>query len=148
LSEALVAGYALALMPEPPDTRNLLLILAKDLSSRLATPVVVVDHEGNLLYFNEAAEPVLGVPWAEVGFMPADKWPMLFQPRGERGHPLTIEELPLTFTITEHKPTHRTVTITGADGEVRRLAVTAIPLFAHTGEFVGAVALFWEAEDS
>jgi PAS domain-containing protein len=147
LSPKPVAGYALALMPEAPDSRNLLLILAKDLASRLATPVVVVDREGNLLYFNEAAELVLGLPWAEVGFLPADKWPMLFQPRGERGHPLTIEELPLTFTIVERKPAHSSLSITGADGEERHLAVTAIPLFAHAGEFVGAVALFWEDEE-
>ena len=57
-------------MPEPQQTRSLVLILAKDLASRLATPVFVVDHEGSLLYFNEAAEPVLGVPYAETGEMP------------------------------------------------------------------------------
>jgi hypothetical protein len=36
------------------------MILARDLTSRLATPAFVVDADGTLAYFNEAAEPVLG----------------------------------------------------------------------------------------
>jgi len=143
-----MAGYALALMPEAPDTRNLLLILAKDLASRLSTPVLVADREGTLLYFNEAAEPVLGLSYAEVGILPYEKWAPLFEPRGSEGESLLPDELPLSTTISEHTPAHRSLTITGGDGEVRRLAVTAIPLFAHADEFVGAVSLFWEDNDS
>ena len=139
-------GYALAPMAQAPDTHNLLLILAKDLASRLSTPVLVVDRDGTLLYFNEAAEPVLGVPYAEVGFMPQEKWTALFAPRGNEGQPLEPDDLPLTIAISDHSPAHRSITITSADGEERRLAVTAIPLFAHAGEFIGAVALFWEDE--
>jgi hypothetical protein len=30
------------------------------------------------------------------------------------------------------------------DNEERRLAVTAVPLFARKDEFVGAAAIFWE----
>jgi PAS domain-containing protein len=147
LSEALVAGYALALMREAPDTRNLLLILAKDLASRLSTPVLVADRDGTLLYFNEAAEPVLGLSYAEVGFLPYEKWAPMFAPRGEEGQELSPDDLPLSFAISEHTPAHRSLTITGGDGEVRRLAVTAIPLFAHADEFVGVVSLFWEDKE-
>src|SRR5947208_12764601 len=135
-------------MPEAANVHSLLLILAKDLASRLATPVFVVDHEGTLLYFNESAEPVLGLSYAEVGGLPREKWATLFEPRGDDDELLPLEELPLAKAITDRQPAHRSFRITGADGERRRLAVTAIPLFAHADEFVGAMALFWEDRDS
>src|SRR5436305_996403 len=80
---AVTPGYPLAPMPDTPNAHSLLLILAKDLASRLATPVFVVDHEGTLLYFNESAEPVLGLSYAEVGGLPREKWATLFEPRGD-----------------------------------------------------------------
>lgn len=47
-------------MADSSTQRNLVMILARDLTSRLATPAFVVDADGTLAYFNEAAEPVLG----------------------------------------------------------------------------------------
>ena len=44
---------------------DLVLILARDFASRLATAVFLVDTEDNLIYFNEAAEAMLGIPYAE-----------------------------------------------------------------------------------
>ena len=135
-------------MPEAPNVHNLLLILAKDLASRLATPVFVVDREGTLLYFNEAAEPVLGVSYPEVGGLPREKWAAMFEPRDDDDSLLPLEELPMAKAIADHVPSHRSFTITAGDGERRQIAVTAVPLFAHADEFVGAVALFWEDTDS
>jgi hypothetical protein len=40
------------------------------------------------------------------------------------------------------------VQIVATDGVRKRLAVTAYPLFARGGEFVGAVAVFWETPRS
>jgi PAS domain-containing protein len=133
-------------MSEPQKTRSLVLILAKDLASRLATPVFVVDHEGTLLYFNEAAEPVLGVSYAETGEMRGEQWAKLFEPRDHSGNLIPLQELPLGITIFTHRPAHRTLTILAGDGAHRHLAVTAFPLFAHRDEFVGAVAVFWEQD--
>ena len=134
-------------MPEASRPRNLVLILAKDLASRLATPAFVVDREGTLLYFNEAAEAVLGMPYAEAGEMRGQQWANLFEPRDDQGNTIPPEELPIGIAITHHKPAHEALTIQAADGVRRPLAVTALPLFAHADEFVGAVAVFWERED-
>jgi PAS domain S-box-containing protein len=134
-------------VPDAPRARNLVLILAKDLTSRLATPAFVVDREGTLLYFNEAAEPVLGLSYAEAGEMRGEQWAKLFEPRDDEGNQIPFEELPIGIAITHHKPAHQALTIQAADGVRRPLAVTALPLFAHADEFVGAVAVFWERED-
>jgi PAS domain-containing protein len=133
-------------MADVPKHRSLVLILAKDLASRLATPVFVVDHEGTLLYFNEAAEPVLGATYAEYGETRAEEWAKAFEPRDDDGELIRLEELPLGVALVEHKPAHRSLTIRAGDGVQRRLAITAFPLFAHKDEFVGAVAVFWERE--
>src|SRR5947209_5514532 len=98
-------------MAEPPKHRSLVLILAKDLASRLATPVFVVDGEGTLLYFNEAAEPVLGATYAEYGETRADQWAKAFEPRDEHGELIPLNELPLGIALSEKRPAHRSLTI-------------------------------------
>ena len=52
--------------------KNLVLILAREFASKLATPTFVNDAEGTLVYYNEPAEGVLGRSFAEAGEMPAE----------------------------------------------------------------------------
>jgi PAS domain-containing protein len=124
--------------------RNLILILARDLTSRLATPAAVIDAEGNLVYFNEAAEPVLGRTYAEAGELRAGEWAAEFDPRDPDGSAVPLEELPLGVAFREGRPSHRALTIKGGDGIVRDIESTAIPLCPREGLILGAVALFWE----
>ena len=51
---------------------------------------------------------------------------------------------PLAIALTQRSPTHRALRIQGMDGNLRDIAVTALPLFAHEEELVGAAAIFWE----
>ena len=44
---------------EKTQQRSLVLILARELADNSATPMFVVDPEGNLVFFNEPAEHVL-----------------------------------------------------------------------------------------
>jgi PAS domain-containing protein len=128
------------------DTRqkNLLLILTRDVASKLATPAFLVDAEGTLVFFNEAAEPVLGHTFSEIGEMRAEDWVKVWEPRDVDGEPVRMRETPLGVALFHGEPAHRNVRITGGDGEERTLAATAIPLMSHPDELVGALALFWE----
>ena len=126
--------------------KNLLLILARDLASRLATPMFVVDAVGTLVFYNEAAEQVLGQTFSDVGELPAEEWIAAFSPVTHTGDPIPFRELPLGVALFEGKPTHREFSIRGADGVERALGVTAIPLLAHREEIVGGVALFWDKD--
>ena len=130
------------------DTRqkNLLLILTRDVASKLATPAFLVDAEGTLVFFNEAAESVLGHTFSEVGEMRAEDWIKVWEPRGLDGLPARMRETPLGMALFHGQPAHRNVRITAGDGKERTLAATAIPLMSHPDELVGALALFWEAE--
>ena len=124
--------------------RSLLMIMARDFASRLATAVFLVDPEGTLVYFNEAAERVLGQSFVEGRSVPAREWSTTFTPEDEDGRPVPLASLPLGVALTERTPSHKAIRITGADGVSRAIEVTAFPLFAHADECVGAVAIFWE----
>ena len=131
------------------DTRQkpLVLILARDMATRLASPMFVVDAHGTLVFFNEAAEAVLGQTFADAGELPAEDWAARFSPEDEGGRPLPLRELPLGVALFEGRPAHRTFRIRGADGVDRDVAATGIPLRTHPDELVGALALFWDRAD-
>ncbi|MEX2554589.1 MAG: hypothetical protein WEB06_03035 [Actinomycetota bacterium] len=129
---------------EKTQQRNLVLILARELASNSATPMFVVDPAGNLIYFNEPAEHVLGRSFAETGPLSPEEWGTMFSPVDEDGAAIPLEVLPLAKVMRDLEPGHMEFTITGLDDEKRKIAVTAFPLFARANEFVGAVAIFWE----
>jgi len=124
--------------------RDLIMILARDLTSRLATPAFVVDADGTLAYFNEAAEPVLGASYAETGELPAGGWAAEWDPRDLEGNPVPLEQLPLGIAFREGRPAHMPLCIQAGDGMERNIEVTAFPLCARPDEILGAIAVFWE----
>jgi len=129
---------------ETPQQRNLVLILARAFAAQLATAVFLVDAEGTVIYYNEAAEQLLARKFIEGAGMSADEWSTVFRPRDAEGRTVPLESLALGTTMLKREPTHDVVTILGADGVDRRIEVAAFPLFAHTEDFVGAIALFWQ----
>jgi PAS domain-containing protein len=131
-------------MAAPTPQKSIVLILARELASKLATAMFIVDPDGRLVFFNEPAEFILGRTFAEAGELSREEWGLEFKPRHDDGTPLEIDELPMTWALMKHQPAHRQFFITGYDGVERRLSVTAFPLFARQQEFVGAVAIFWE----
>ena len=135
-------------MERTPQQRNLVLILARAFAAQLATAVFLVDAEGTVIYYNEAAEKLLARKFIEGAGMSADEWSTVFRPRDSEGRTVPLESLALGTTMLKREPTHDVVTILGADGVDRRIEVAAFPLFAHTEDFVGAIALFWQLPES
>jgi PAS domain-containing protein len=121
------------------------LILVRHLASRLAVPVFVVDRAGDLVFFNEPAETVLGRRFEEIRSMPFDDWTTAFLP-STGDLPLAVDELPLVVALRQAVPAHRTFEIQAGDGERRTIETTAFPLLATGGELVGAVAMFWQVD--
>jgi PAS domain S-box-containing protein len=122
------------------------MILLRQLAEHLAIPVWVIDGQGDLVFFNEAAEPILGVRADDVEQMPYEAWTTGFAPRNRDGTALTGEELPPVKALREGKPQHDTLEITGADGVARRIVITAFPLTGGHGDVMGSVAMFWESK--
>lgn len=119
-------------------------ILAKQFASHLAMPIFLVDPSGDLLFYNESAERILGHRFEETGAMPVDEWSTIFSAHDDEGRPLPPEQLPLVVALEQRRPAHRRIAIQGFDGVRRTIAITALPLEGGMGRFVGAMAFFWE----
>jgi len=119
-------------------------ILARQLADYLALPIFLVDQEGNLLFYNEPAEKILGHRYEETGPMPALEWATVFQPTDEDGRPLPANQLPLIIALHEARPAHSGFWIRGLDGVLRQIEVIAFPLIGQSDRRLGAVAIFWE----
>jgi PAS domain-containing protein len=123
------------------------LILLKQVASHLALPIFLVDPNGDLLFYNEPAEAILGRRYDETGTLPLSVWSVLFTPQTEGGDELPPERVPLVAALSQRRPVHDRVVIVGLDGARRKLSVTALPLVGLGDRFLGAVALFWEEGD-
>jgi PAS domain-containing protein len=121
-------------------------ILMRELADHLATPVFVVDAEGDLLFYNEPAERLLGTRFDETGRLAFQEWSTVFKPTNAAGMAIPSDQLPLAIAVRERRPAQGAMWIRGMDGEHRELTVTAIPLQGQWGEHLGAAAIFWEAE--
>jgi PAS domain-containing protein len=125
-------------------THPIEIILTRQLAEYLSVPLFLVDPKGDLLFYNEPAEALLGRRFEETGGMPAEDWSSAFKAVDDRGQPIAPADLPLMITLATRLPAHKRFRIVGHDGVSRRIEVTAIPIAGLTGDFLGAAALFWE----
>ena len=63
------------------------IILMKQLAGYLSVPLFLVGPNGDLLFYNEPAETILGRRVDETGAMSAKEWSSAFTPEGFRGTP-------------------------------------------------------------
>ncbi len=59
-------------------THPIQIILTRQLAAYLSVPLFLVDPEGNLLFYNEPAEAILGRRFDETGAMPPEEWSSAF----------------------------------------------------------------------
>ena len=119
-------------------------ILSRHLAEYLAMPIFIVNPAGDLIFYNEPAEAILGTRYNETGVMPASEWATIFQPVDQEGKPLPPEDLPLVIAIAQRHPAHKIFWIRGMDGNMHEIEVTAIPLVGQADRFLGGIAIFWE----
>jgi PAS domain-containing protein len=120
------------------------IILARQLASSLAMPILLVDTEGLLIYYNELAEAILDQRFDETGEMSAEEWPRRFALADEQRNPIATEDRPLMLAISERRPISRTVWMRCGNREWRNVHITALPLIGEAKQFLGAMMIFWE----
>lgn len=123
------------------------LILNRQLADCLSIPVFIADRNGNLIYYNEPAENMLGTRYDETGEMPIEMWSTIFKPMDETGKALAPGELPLVKTLNDCCPYHKTFRIESLKGKLEKISVTSYPILGRASKFLGAVAIFWESKD-
>jgi PAS domain-containing protein len=122
------------------------LILARNLMSALSTPACLVDGDGVLVFYNEAAGSLLGKSFEESGRMGPEEWGSAFGPFDDAGKPVPFEELPLTISLRDGHPAHSRFTIRSMDGSEHQIEVSGFPIVTGEGAR-GAMAIFWPVEN-
>jgi PAS domain-containing protein len=120
------------------------LILMRQLASYLAMPILLFDPAGNLLFYNEPAEALVGRRFDETGEIPLEEWYGLFEMLGDDGSPLPLEARPLVIALQQQQAAHRAFMVRLRDGRRIQVEATAFPLEGQGGRHLGAVAMFWE----
>ncbi len=123
------------------------IILNRQLSDCLSIPVFITDIAGNLIFYNDPAETILGTRFEDTGEMRVETWSTIFKPLDEQGGVLPPEHLPLVKTLEDQHPHHKTFWIESMKGKAEKISVTSYPIIGRTGKFLGAVAIFWETKD-
>ena len=123
------------------------LILSRQLAECLDTPVFLTDTVGNLLFYNEPAEDILGKRFEDTGEMPVDEWGTVFKNKDDAGNPIPSEELPLVKTLLNRLPYHKTFWIESLQGTAERISVTSYPIIGRPQTFLGAIAIFWRSPE-
>lgn len=123
------------------------IILNRQLADCLSIPVFITDTKGNLLFYNEPAEEILGKLYEDTGEMPVETWSTIFKAKEFDGSEIEPQDLPLVKTLAEQLPFHRTFLIESLLGKLEKISLTSYPIIGRTGKFLGAVAIFWRQKE-
>src|SRR4051794_24233137 len=127
--------------------RPLELILARNLLASLSTPAFLVDHRGEIAFYNDAAGGVLGRRYEDSGPMPIQEWTDRFGPFDEQGKPIHFDRLDFTKALLRNHPAHDRFCMRELDGSGwRTIEMSALPIVG-TGGYRGAMVWFWPAEE-
>ena len=116
------------------------LILLRQWASYLTIPIWLMDADGNLLYYNEPAEQLLGRRFDEAGEMPVGELTSIFQVANEDGTPMPADQLSVAVALRQRHPAHQRVKYRGLDGVWRTVEVTSFPVEGQGARLLGAVA--------
>lgn len=127
-----------------PTQQPVELILLRQVASHLIVPIWLMDHEGNLIYYNEPAEGLLGGQFDDAGPIHAEDLATVFRVTDLDGEPLEDKGLPVVASLIDQKPAHGSLRFCGLDGIWHDVQVSAVPLEGQGGRFMGVFATFWE----
>jgi PAS domain-containing protein len=119
------------------------LILARNFVALIHTPAFVVDPDGVVTFFNEAAGRLIGRRFEETGRLSRGEWDAI-GPLDERGRPTASDPLPLTVALREGRPSSGRFRIGTDQGALLQVEASAMPLL-RGGSVRGALVMFGPA---
>jgi PAS domain-containing protein len=117
------------------------LILARNLVSIVSLAAFLVDVEGHVVFYNDAAAAIIGSPFEETGTITREQWNAWLEPSDEHGALLPADELPLAVALREGRPVYARFRIRSPNGPLE-IEAGALPLVGPAGHH-GAIAVFW-----
>src|SRR3954465_4585904 len=129
-------------MASPP----LELILARNLISGIGLAAFLIDPDGVLVFFNDAAGELIGRRFEEGGQLDPDGWNAEFGPFDEFGQLVPTASMPLTKALRHGLPANGCFRVSAGEGkDLIDVEGSALPLPTAEG-FQGAIIGFWRAE--
>jgi PAS domain-containing protein len=122
------------------------MILARQLASCVAMPILLVDADGNLIFYNEPAEDILNRRFEETGEISAEEWNGLVEVADEDRMPLPLDERPMRAALLHRRPVSRRLWSRRGDNPWRQMQITTFPLVGENEQLLGAMSLFWVVE--
>jgi PAS domain-containing protein len=120
-------------------------ILARNLVSGITLAAFLVDPDGVLIFFNDAAGELIGRRFEEVGRLRREEWNSEFGPFDEFGKLMPTETMPLTAALRDGLPAHDRFHVSAIGDELVEVDVSALPLMTADG-FKGAIVVFWRSD--
>jgi PAS domain-containing protein len=117
------------------------LILARNLVSIVSLAAFLVDVDGRIAFYNEAAARIVGRSFEETGTLAREQWNARFGPFDANGAPVPSDQLPLTVALREGRPVFGHFHIRGEAG-LLEIEAGALPLVGPAG-YHGAIVVFW-----
>jgi PAS domain-containing protein len=117
------------------------LILARNLVSLITLAAVLIDVDGSIIFYNDAAAEFFGGLFEETGPVPLARWRAELGPFDENGQNLPTANLPVTRAFRDGRPGFGKFHIRGGSGLVD-VEVVALPLVGSVG-LHGAMVMFW-----
>jgi PAS domain-containing protein len=124
------------------------LILARNLLTSISTPSFLVDSDASVVFYNEAAAALLGRSFEDAGRMTAEEWTRAFGPVDKGGVPVQVDELEVTASIREGRPSHGRFRIRTAGGGQTTIEASAFPIVTSEHGSSGAMILFWPLSEN
>ena len=103
------------------------LILAKQWSGLLATPVLLFDGTGALVFYNEPTEILLGRAFGVTGPMVRGEWSAAFHFEDLEGQDLDAEDTPLGTALDGGQADQFTCYVRGIAGTRTKIRLTTVP---------------------
>lgn len=124
----------------PPEHPAVELILARNFIASIMTPAFIVDPDGLMTFFNEAAGQLIGRRFEETGRLTREEWNEI-GPVDEGGHPIPSDRMPMTVALREGHPAYGRFRIKTDQGVLMDVDTSAVPLMAR-GDSQGAIVAF------
>ena len=121
------------------------LILARNLVSIVSLAAVLLDAEGRIVFYNDAAAQLLAKPFEEIGTMTREQWNARYGPLNEHGHALAADELPLGVAVREGRPAYARFRVRAERG-LLEVEAGALTLLGPAG-YHGAMVFFWAVDE-
>ncbi len=121
--------------------RPIELILAKQWGGLLGTPMLLLDAQGTLLYYNEPTEVLLGRSFGVTGPMVRGEWSSAFHFEDEDGQDMDADDTPLGAALDRQQGDQAVCYVRGVDGARLKIRMTAFPITGAGDIWHGVFAL-------